>query len=160
MKRLTQFIILSFVASIMCLTPAFAENAQNTNMQILLDKVKADKKLLVASNMDLTDQESKDFWPLYEGYQKKLEQLNSRLRELINDYADAYNKGSVSDDLAKNLINEWLKTEGADVIMRRQYAEKLTKVLPAHKVARYLQMESKIRALLKYDLAANVPLVY
>ena len=155
-----QLIILAAVAVIMCVVPAFAENVQNTNMQILLDKVKADKKLLIATNMDLTDQESKDFWPYYEGYQKKLDKLNQRLRELINDYAEHYNKGSVSDDVAKNLINEWLKTEGADVIMRREYAEKLTKILPAHKVARYLQMESKIRALLKYDLAANVPLMY
>jgi hypothetical protein len=50
--------------------------------------------------------------------------------------------------------------EGAEVIMRREYAEKLSRVLPATKVARYLQMESKIRALIKYDLAANIPLMY
>jgi hypothetical protein len=155
-----QFIMLVVAAAIMCVTPAFAENAQNTNMQILLEKVKADKKLLIASNMDLTDRESKDFWPLYEEYQKDLEKLNHHLSGLINEYADAYNKGSVPDELAKNLINEWLKTEGAEVKMRRELAEKLTKVLPATKVARYLQMESKIRAAIKFDLAANIPLVY
>jgi pyruvoyl-dependent arginine decarboxylase (PvlArgDC) len=79
---------------------------------------------------------------------------------IINEYAEAYNKGSVPDDVAKKIINEALKTEGAEVIMRREYAEKLTKVLPAHKVARYLQMENKIRALIKYDLAENIPLMY
>ena len=100
-------------------------------MQILIDKVKADKKLLIASNMDLTDQEAKDFWPYYEGYQKKLEQINSHMGGMINEYADAYNKGSVPDDLAKKIINEALKTEGAEVIMRREYAEKLTKGAPS-----------------------------
>ena len=155
-----QFIVLAAVAVIMCVAPAFAETAQNTNMQILIDKVKADKKLLIASNMDLTDQESKEFWPYYEGYQKKLEQLNSHMGGIINEYAEAYNKGSVPDAVAKKIINEALKTEGAEVIMRREYAEKLTKVLPATKVARYLQMESKIRAAIKYDLAANIPLMY
>jgi hypothetical protein len=35
----------------------------------------------------------------------------------------------------------------------------LRKVLPAKKVARYLQIENKIRAVVKYDLAAVVPLV-
>ena len=65
-----QFIMLAVAAIIMCVTPAFAETAQSTNIQILIDKAKADKKLLIASNMDLTDQESKDFWPYYEGYQK------------------------------------------------------------------------------------------
>lgn len=157
MKR---FFMLMVAAAVMSLSPAFAENAQHTNMQILLDKVKADKKLLIAGNLDLTDQESKAFWPLYEGYQKDLEQLNRHLGGLINEYAEAYNKGSVSDDLAKSLINEALKTEGAEVKMRREYAEKLTKVLPATKVARYLQMENKIRAAIKFDLAANIPLMY
>jgi len=155
-----RFFMLMVAAAVMSLSPVFAENAQNTNMQILLDKVKADKKLLIAGNMDLTDQESKEFWPLYEGYQKDLEQLNRHLGGLINEYAEAYNKGSVSDDLAKSLINEALKTEGAEVKMRREYAEKLTKVLPATKVARYLQMENKIRAAIKFDLAANIPLMY
>lgn len=155
-----QFIMLAVAAAIMCVTPAFAENAQTTNMHILLDKVKADKKLLIASNMDLTDQESKEFWPLYQGYQKELEKINRYLGGVIDEYAQAYNKGSVPDAVAKKIINEALKTEGAEVKMRREYAEKLAKVLPAHKVARYLQIESKIRALVKYDLAANVPLMY
>jgi hypothetical protein len=157
MKR---FFMLMVAAAIMFVAPVLAENAQNTNMQILIDKVKADKKLLIAGNMDLTDQESKEFWPLYEGYQKDLEQLNRHLGELINEYAEAYNKGSVPEDVAKDLINESLKTEGAEVKMRREYAEKLAKVLPATKVARYLQMENKIRAAIKFDLAANIPLMY
>jgi hypothetical protein len=155
-----RFFMLMVAAAVMSLSPVFAENAQNTNMQILLDKVKADKKLLIAGNMDLTDQESKEFWPLYEGYQKDLEQLNRHLGGLINEYAEAYNKGSVPEDVAKDLINESLKTEGAEVKMRREYAEKLAKVLPATKVARYLQMENKIRAAIKFDLAANIPLMY
>jgi hypothetical protein len=84
------------------------------------------------------DQEAKEFWPHYEGYQKKLEQINKKLAGVINEYAEAYNKGSVPEDVAKNIINEWLKTKGAEVIMLREYAEKLTRVLPAQKVARYL----------------------
>jgi hypothetical protein len=157
---MNRFLLLVIAATTMCLTPAFAENAQITNMQILIDKVKADKKLLIAGNMDLTDQESKAFWPLYEGYQKDLEKLNRHLGGLINEYAEAYNKGSVPEEVAKDLINESLKTEGAEVKMRREYAEKLSKVLPATKVARYLQMENKIRAAIKFDLAANIPLMF
>ena len=32
-------------------------------------------------------------------------------------------------------------------------------LIPAGKVARYIQMETKIRSLVRFDLAANVPLV-
>lgn len=154
------FISLVLLASALLWAPVFAQDPTNTNMQILIEKVKADKKLLIASNMNLTEPEANKFWPLYEGYQEDLEKINRRLDALINDYANAYNKGSVPDDLAKSLINEALKAEGAEVLMRRNYAEQLIKGLPATKVARYLQMESKIRAAIKFDLAARIPLVH
>lgn len=160
------FLILALVATLVGAMPVYAENAENaenaetTNMQILIDKAKADKKYLIASNMDLTDRESKDFWPLYEGYQKELDHFNSQLKEIINEYADAYNKGAVPAGLAKKLINESLNIESAEARTRREYAEKMIKVLPATKVARYLQMENKIRAAIKFDLAANIPLIY
>ncbi len=48
------------------------------NMQILREKLKADKKLVVAANMALTEAEAKAFWPLYEEYQKGLHQINDR----------------------------------------------------------------------------------
>ena len=161
MKQLNPYIMIAVATAIMFVTPVFAEeNAQNTNMQILIDKVKADKKLLIAGNMDLNDQESKDFWPLYEGYQEGLAKVNGHMGGLIGEYAEAYNNGSVSEALAKKLINQAIKTEGAEVLLRREYAEKLAKVLPAQKVARYLQMENKIRAAIKFDLAANIPLMY
>ena len=154
------FIALLLLAINLLWTPVFAQDPGTTNMQILIEKVKADKKLLIASNMKLTEPEAKKFWPLYEGYQKDLEKINRRLHTLINDYAEAYNTGRIPEDLAKNLINEALKIEGAEVLMRRNYAEQLSKGLPATKVARYLQMENKIRAAIKFDLAANIPLVY
>jgi hypothetical protein len=35
----------------------------------------------------------------------------------------------------------------------------LEKVLPGAKVVRYLQVENKIRAVVEYELADNIPLV-
>jgi hypothetical protein len=60
--------------------PALAAEG-TSDMDILIQKVKADKKLLVATNMDLTDAEAKAFWPVYEAYQKDLQPVN----ELAND---------------------------------------------------------------------------
>jgi len=45
------------------------------------------------------------------------------------------------------------------VKLRKDYAAKLTAAIPAAKAARYLQIESKIRAVIRYELAANIPLV-
>ena len=45
--------------------------------------------------------------------------------------------------------------------LRKDYAaiNKLTKMLPATKAARYRQIEGKIRAAIRHELAANIPLV-
>ena len=144
--------------------PAFAQTAgsADTNMEILVQKLKADKKLLVANNMELTDAESKGFWPLYDMYQKDLQQVNERLGKTISDYADAYTqgKGSISNDTAKKLLNEVILVEEKEVVLKRAYADKIGKVLPAAKTARYIQIENKIRALIKFELARQIPLVY
>ena len=76
------------------------------------------------------------------------------------EYAEAYNKGPVPDDTAKKLMNEVLTIEEQEVKLKRTYAEKLAKVLPRTKVARYIQIENKIRAILKAELAQHIPLVY
>jgi hypothetical protein len=138
-----------------------AQEATQMNMEILKEKVKADKKLLVAANMNLTDAEAMTFWPLYDGYQKELEQINQRMLTTIKSYADAYNagKGEISNDQAQKLLGEALVVEGSEVMLRQSYAAKLSKVLPATKVVRYLQIENKIRALVKFELAAQIPLV-
>lgn len=138
---------------------ATKQRTDTTNMQILLDKVKADKKLLVAQNMDLTDAESAKFWPLYEEYQRELDQLNQRLAGTITDYADAYRKGPIPDETAAKLLDEALTVEEGEVALKKSYAGKFGAVLPATKVARYLQIETKIRSLLRLDLARNIPLV-
>ena len=70
------------------------------NAQILLDKIKADKKLLVATNMDLTDAEAARFWPLYDEYQRGLDQINQRLASTILEYAAAHDKGPIPDATA------------------------------------------------------------
>jgi hypothetical protein len=152
---------LAVVALAAALTvPAMAQTEPTaTDMQILAQKVKADKKLLVAVNMQLTDTEAKGFWPIYESYQKDLEALDGRLLQMIAAYADAYRSGPVANDTAKQLLDEYLVIEGDEVKMRRSYVPKLAEVLPGAKVARYVQVETKIRAVVRYELAAQIPLV-
>ena len=149
---------------ILCLAalavPALAqEKPADTNMQILLDKVKADKKLVVAANMELNEAEGKAFWPIYDAYQKELQAINDRLGKTILAYADAYNKKALTDDLAKQLTDEALAMDQDELTLRKTYAAKLNGVLPAIKVARYIQIENKIRAAIRFELEDGIPLV-
>ncbi len=156
MKKLLPSLLCLMIA--VC-APVWAKESADTNLQILLDKIHADKKLLVAANMDLSESQGKAFWPLYDAYQKELQAINKRLMAVIDSYAEAWNDASVTDDKAKSLLDEALAIELSEVELRKQYAVKLSGVLPARLVARYLQIENKIRAAIKFDLAEGIPLV-
>ena len=149
-------VVLFAVATLLAL-PAAAQSA--SDMQILAQKIKADKKLVVAANMQLTEEEAKGFWPVYDAYQKDLAGINKRLAGVIKNYADVYNKGTVTDEAAKKLMNNYLAVEDSELKLRRSYVPRLEKVVPGVKVARYLQIENKIRSIIRYELAAQIPLV-
>jgi len=136
-----------------------AQDKPADNMQILRDKIRADKKLVVATNMELTESEAKDFWPIYEQYQKDLQKINRRMANLLESYADDFRNKSLTDEKAKNLIDEALKIDRAEADLKSTYAPKLSKALPITKAVCYLQIENKIRAVVKYDIASGVPLV-
>ena len=169
MKRLTfpknsvnaifALFLLALVFALPGLALAQEKSADDTNMEIVRDKLKADKKLVVAANMTLSDEEAKGFWPLYEEYQKELQVLNERLKKTITSYAEAYNANTLTDEGAKKLMGEVTAIDEAELKMRKAFAPKLAKVLPGKKAVRYLQIETKIRALARYELAAGIPLV-
>jgi len=160
MKILKMLILPIVCGTLAIAAPVYAaESALATNMQILLDKVKADKKLVVAKNMQLSDAESKAFWPIYDAYQKDLMKLDERMAKMIGSYAQAYNSGSMTDQQAHTLINEAIDIDAAEAALRKSYVPKLNKALPAKKVARYLQLENKIRAVIRVELADRIPLV-
>jgi hypothetical protein len=155
--KLSSLVVLA--AAVTIATGVIAQDKPADNTQVLLEKVRADKKLVVANNLNLTEAEAKGFWPVYDAYQKDLQQLNGRLDKTIKAYADAYNKGPVSNETAKQLLDETLAIEEGEVKLKRAYVPKLEKVLPMSKVARYLQIENKIRAAVKNKLADGIPLV-
>jgi hypothetical protein len=136
-----------------------AQDKPADNMEILRDKIRADKKWVVASNMELTDAEATNFWPIYDQYQKDLQKINQRMVNVLESYADDFRRKSLTDDKARKLIDEASAIDQAEAVLKSAYAPKLSKALPMVKVMRYLQIENKIRAIVKYDIASGVPLV-
>ena len=157
--KVTFFLTLVAAITVLVVSPVLSQDKPADNMQILLEKVKADKKLLVAANMELTESEAKGFWPVYEEYQKELTAIYQRIGKLIESYAAEYRAKTLTDEKAKTLVDEMVAIDQADGGLQASYVPKLSKVLPPKQVARYLQIENKIRAAVKYELAKGVPLV-
>jgi hypothetical protein len=136
---------------------ALAQDQPADNMEIVKEKVRADKKLLIATNMELTESEAKAFWPVYETYQAELGKLRVRESNLIDEFAA--NLGKMSDDAAKNLLDDSLSIDSGYLKLRRSYVAKFREVLPDTKVARYYQLENKIEVVLRYEQAKRIPLI-
>ena len=144
-------------AILMAGVPAIAQEKPADNMQLVLEKIRADKKLLVAENLQLTEGEAKAFWPVYSAYQDELFLLRTRTAKLITDYADAYEQ--MSNATAKKLLDEFMTIEALGLKLRQAYLPKLRSALPEVKVVRYYQIENKINAALAYELGAKIPLM-
>jgi hypothetical protein len=156
---LNRMIAVAVVFTLCSAAQSVGQEKPADNMQILRDKIRADKKWVVASNMELTDTEATNFWPIYDQYQKDLQKINQRMVNVLESYADDFRRKSLTEEKAKKLIDEALAIDQAEANLKSTYAPKLSKALPVRKVARFLQIENKIRAVVKYDIASGVPLV-
>ena len=148
--------IVMFVFSAL-LAPVYAEDRPADTMQIVKEKIKADKKLFVAENLQLTESEAKAFWPVYESYQRDLDAINERLIKLIKEYARNFD--SMTDEAAAKLVSDAVNIDVDRTKQMQTYLPQIMKALPAKKAARYYQLETKIRALINFELAAEIPLI-
>jgi hypothetical protein len=136
--------------------PALAQVAVTGQVQYSMEALRNRKDFVVGGLLALTDTEAEAFWPIYRTYQEALEKVDRRLIELVHDYVSRYQ--NLDDALAIRIIEESLEIESAHVRLRRTYGSRLAKVLPARKVARYLQIESKLSAQVRFELAQTIPL--
>jgi len=149
---------LLLVAVMLAASPGWAQDKTDvTDMAALRTAVRADKKAYVTSILNLTPDEAKKFWPAYDAYQRILDRTN---RQLIVAVEGLVNRDKpISDLYAKQLANELIAADETEIKARRTLHNKVIRALPDKKAARYLQLESKIRAMQDYDVASGIPLI-
>jgi len=135
---------------------AGAQDKPADTTEVLREKVRADKKLVVATALNLTEGEAKAFWPVYNAYQSDMIAYYNRVSKFLDTFVQAY--GSMTDETATKLLGEYLALEADHVAILKAYAPKFRGVLPPVKVARLYQVENKMRALVNYELAREIPL--
>jgi hypothetical protein len=145
------------IVTMLFAAPALAGDSADANLDILRSTIRANKKALVAVNLTLTDAESSQFWPLYDRYEADLKSVNDRLVKLIEDYTTHYRE--LTDAQAGKLAADYLTVEEDRAKVRRTYFTDFTKVLPGKKAARFYQIENKMDAVIRYDLASHIPVL-
>ena len=130
---------------------------QGVNLDLLRDTIRANRKALIAVNLALTDEEAAKFWPSYDRYQTEMAAIGGRLAALVKVYIASFQ--NLSNETALQMTGDYLAGEADRIQVRRTYLGEFAKILPGRTVARFYQIENKMDAVLRYDLAATVPVV-
>ena len=150
--------------------PAFAQSGGDAEqkaaeadavkqLQTLQSEVGPGKRAFVDEQLELTASEAAKFWPVYDAHQAALEKLNKRRLENIIEYARVWNLGKVTDADAMALAKDAIAIEKDEAAQLEHTFNKLKNAVPAVKAVRYLQLEAKLRAIVRFRQAAQVPFV-
>jgi hypothetical protein len=150
-------VILGLSATVLPAAPPPTGKAAEADVDVLLDAIRSNRKAMVAVNLKLTDDEAAKFWPVYDRYEKEIAAVGDRLVGVIQEYTTSF--ANLSDEKATKLVDDYLAVEADRVKVRRAYVEEFGKALPGRKVARFYQIENKMDAVIRYDLAATIPVV-
>jgi hypothetical protein len=127
-----------------------------TDEQIILKQVQTDKRAVYAQNLQLTEAESRAFWPVYDEYEGKAKKLNDRFLAMVDDYAAKY--GAMTDADATAMLKQKMQIEKEREALKQTYTAKVAKVLPPVKALRYAQIETRLDNMLRREVYSLIPL--
>ena len=137
-------------------SPLFGQSTADA-IELTRVLIQAERQAIVAQTMQLTETEGDAFWSIYRQYRGELAQVGDRWLKLIKSYAENYE--NLSDELAEHILKEHFNIERAGLDIKVKYIPRFKEVLSPVKVARFYQVENKLDAVVKYDIAEAVPLI-
>lgn len=144
------------VALLAALAAALAAQTVQEKLDLTREAVESQKRVLVAGALPLTDAEADAFWPLFDAYEKERRPLDERASRLVADFLAR--AATLTDAQAKAMVDEALRIEEGRARVRRSYLDRMLKAIAPRKVARFYQIDNKLDAVVRADLASQVPL--
>ena len=140
---------------------ALAQDAPAVKSQYEVNRqvVETERQAIVAANLPLTEAEADAFWPVYREYRNAVAGLDEKAFSIVMSYAKLYNAGTLKDMDGISLMNDALEVDNKRLDERNKAWAKVQKVLPGAKAARYMQIESKLDAIRRFEFAREIPLI-
>jgi hypothetical protein len=144
--------------ALVCLAAVTAAKAQTVKetLEVTRQAVESQRRVLVSGALPLTDAEADAFWPLYDAYEKERRPLDERANKLVADFLAG--AASLTDSQAKSMVEQALEIDEGKLRARRAYLGRMLKGIPPRKVARFYQIDNKLDAVVRADLAKQIPL--
>ncbi len=122
---------------LMSLAPGMAQDVPYT-------QIMARKKAMFQRQLQLTPEEMKKFWPVYEEMDGALRKLAAEKKKLTIDIRQKVQEEGTDKEL-EALMDRYLKIEAERVAVKQKYYERFKSVLPIRKVIRIPVVERRFR---------------
>ena len=146
-------------------SPLFAQTystplpaANDKDISLLRQDLRAKAKELITKNMQLTDTEAAAFWPLYDRYAAEVRKVNDTRFGLIKQYAQIYT--TMTAEQADSMVKLLAESDQTIISLRMQYLPKFQQALPGStKAALFMQLDRRLDSLMNVQMATQLPLV-
>ena len=101
------------------------------------DKVKAQRAAYITQQLDLTEDESQKFWPIYNTYQSELEKVRSSIELKTND--------PITDKEAEDMMYAILENRTKEIEIQKKYIQKLKSAISSRKIAKLFRVEREFK---------------
>jgi hypothetical protein len=134
-----------------------ANTAIETDIRLLREDVRSERKQLVAANLPLTDAEATKFWPIYDQYAAEAWKIGDARVALIKEYVQSYD--TMTDAQANDFMNRLTAIDGQFSALLTKYVPIFEKVISPKKTARWYQVERRLDLLIDVQFADHIPMV-
>lgn len=136
---------------------ASAQSSSDEDINLFRKDVRSLKKQIIAANMDLTETEAEQFWPIYDRYTAELIVITDKKYALLEEYAQNYT--TMTSEQAEGYIKGRAAVEESIMQLRLKYLSIFRKVLSAKSTALFFQMDWRLGLIMDLQLASQTPLI-
>jgi hypothetical protein len=126
-------------------------------IQLLRADVSAKKEQIVRETMQLNDQQSAIFWPIYREYQSEQSKLGADKLAVVADYSR--NFSAMTDEKADQLAQRLIQLDEKRMALREQYYGIMKKSLTPTIALRFFQVEHQLQQIVDLQIAMNLPII-
>lgn len=131
MNRLIIVILLLFT------TLSFAQDRKSR------EKIKALKVAYLTEHLELTSKEAQEFWPVYNEYERKRNEL--RKKQWVEIKSKLKDVGGLNEQEAQALLNSYLKIEEEEEELEKNFLNNVSKVITAKKTLLLMRSEEDFK---------------
>jgi len=107
------------------------------------EKIDRLKIAFITTELNLTSEEAEKFWPVYNEAEAKIKELRKANRKIEQEINDSYE--TMTNEEAKKKLATIFENDEKETAIRKEYAEKFSKIIGEKRALKLLSLEHEFR---------------